>query len=199
MRLPVQVAILAALAAGSAFADDWTKTFAVRASPSCASKPTTPPSLCGPGTTEDCGPCHHGRLEDWPGRSGSWAIQAGNRVEITVRTSRRRFPFFSIGMHSIEVDIEAPRQIESNIRTGGWQHRRDRSPGRDPAAHRRRPHRGRLHRRIDRSHYRRRPHARARPPGFAEFAHRGWRHRCPKRFRARRSPPVGGWNPAMEA
>ena len=33
MRLPVQVAIVAALAAGSAFADDWTKTFVVSGQP----------------------------------------------------------------------------------------------------------------------------------------------------------------------
>jgi DUF4097 and DUF4098 domain-containing protein YvlB len=34
-----------------------------------------------------------------------------------VRTSRRRFPF-NIGSHSIEVDVEAPRLMQSNIRTG---------------------------------------------------------------------------------
>jgi DUF4097 and DUF4098 domain-containing protein YvlB len=119
MRLPVQVAIVAALAAGSAFADDWTKTFAVSGQPELrietddgnvtvrtwdqpriAVRVTTAGWKIGPGEVE-------------VGQS-----QAGNRVEITVHTSHRRFSFFSVGVHSIEVDVEAPRQIESDIRTG---------------------------------------------------------------------------------
>jgi len=119
MRLPVQAAIIAALAAGSAFADDWTKTFVVSDQPNSASRPTTAMSPCTPGTKR--------RL--WSvsappaGRSARAKWKSGNprpatRVEITVRTSRQRFPFFSVGAHSIDVDVHAPRQIESNIRTG---------------------------------------------------------------------------------
>ena len=118
MRLPVQVVMVAALAAGSAFADDWTKTFAVSGQPQLrietddgnvtvrtwdqpkiAVRVTTSGWKIGPGEVE-------------VGQS-----QAGNRVEITVR-SHRRFSLFSVGMHSIEVDVQAPRQIESDIRTG---------------------------------------------------------------------------------
>ena len=118
MRLPVQVAIIAVLATGSAFADEWTKTFAVAGQPQLrietddgnvtmhtwdqpkiAVRVTTAGWKIGPGEVE-------------VGQS-----QSGNRVEITVR-SRRRFSFFSVGMHSIDVDVQAPRQIESDIRTG---------------------------------------------------------------------------------
>jgi len=119
MRLPIQAAIVAALVAGSAFADDWTKTFVVAGQPELrleaddanvtvrtwdeqriAVRVTTSGWRIGPGEVE-------------VGQS-----QAGNRVEITVRASHWRLPFFSVGIHSIEVNVEAPRQIESNIRTG---------------------------------------------------------------------------------
>jgi hypothetical protein len=119
MRLPVQAVLVAALAAGSAFADDWTKTFVVSGQPELrietddgnvtvrtwdqpkiAVRVTTTGWKIGPGEVE-------------VGQS-----QAGGRVEITVRTSRRRFPFLGVGIHSIQVDVSAPRQIESDIRTG---------------------------------------------------------------------------------
>ena len=119
MRLPVQVAIVAALAAGSAFADDWTRTFMVSGRPELRVE------------TDDGNVIVHTwdqqRIEvrvttaGWkigPGEVEVGQSQAGNRVEITVRSSRRRFSFFSVGVHSIEVDVHAPRQMQSNIRTG---------------------------------------------------------------------------------
>jgi hypothetical protein len=118
MRLPVQVAIVAALAAGSAFADDWTKTFAVAGRPELRIE--TDDASVTVRTWDDPKITVHVITAGWkigPGEVEVGQSQAGNRVEITVR-ARRRFPFFSVGMHSIEVDVQAPHQIESNIRTG---------------------------------------------------------------------------------
>ena len=119
MRLPVQVAIVAAFAAGSAFADDWNHTFVVSGQPELRIE--TDDGNVTVRTWDENRIAVRVTTAGWrigPGEVEVGQSQAGNRVEITVRTSRRRFPFFSIGMHSIEVDIEAPRQIESNIRTG---------------------------------------------------------------------------------
>jgi len=118
MRLPVQVAIATALAAGSAFADNWTKTFVVSGRPELRIE--TDDASVRVRTWDEPKIAVRVTTAGWkigPGEVEVEQSQAGNRVEITVR-SRRRFSFFSVGMHSIEVDVEAPRQIESNIRTG---------------------------------------------------------------------------------
>ena len=119
MRLPVQVAIIAALAAGSAFADDWTKTFAVSDRPELRIE--TDDGNVTVRTWDEKKISVRVSTAGWkigPGEVEVGQSQAGNRVEITVRTSHRHFPFFSVGVHSIEVEVEAPRQIESDIRTG---------------------------------------------------------------------------------
>jgi len=119
MRLPVQIALVAALAAGSALADDWNKTFVVTGQPqlrvetddaSVIVRTWDQPKIAVRVTTAG--------WKIGPGEVEVGQSQAGNRVEITVRTARRSFPFMSVGRHSIEVDIEAPRQMESDIRTG---------------------------------------------------------------------------------
>ena len=118
MRLPVQVALVAALAAGSAWADDWTKTFVVAGRPELRIE--TDDASVTVRTWDEQRIAVRVTTAGWkigPGEVEVGQSQAGNRVEITVR-SRRRFPFFSVGMHSIEVDVQAPRQVESNIRTG---------------------------------------------------------------------------------
>jgi hypothetical protein len=119
MRLPVQAAIIAVLAAGSAFADDWTKTFVVSDQP--ALRIETDDGNVTVHTWDEKKIVVRVTTAGWkigPGEVEVGQSQAGNRVEITVRTSRQRFPFFSVGVHSIDVDVHAPRQIESNIRTG---------------------------------------------------------------------------------
>ena len=119
MRLPVQVAIIAALAAGSAFADDWNKTFVVTGQPELRIE--TDDGNVTVHTWDQQKITVRFTTAGWkigPGEVEVGQSQAGNRVEITVRTARRRFPFFNVGMHSIEVDVHAPRQIASNIRTG---------------------------------------------------------------------------------
>ena len=119
MRLPVQVALVAVFAAGSALADDWNKTFVVTGQPqlrietddaSVIVRTWDQPKIAVRVTTAG--------WKIGPGEVEVGQSQAGNRVEITVRTARRSFPFMSVGRHSIEVDIEAPRQMESDIRTG---------------------------------------------------------------------------------
>jgi hypothetical protein len=119
MRLPVQAAIFAALAAGNGFADDWTKTFVVAGRPELRIE--TDDASVTVRTWDEPKIAVRVTTAGWkigPGEVEVGQSQAGNRVEITVRSSRRRFPFFGVGMHSIEVDVEAPRQIESDIRTG---------------------------------------------------------------------------------
>ena len=119
MRLPVQVAIVAALAVGIAFADDWTKTFMVADQPELRIE--TDDGNVTLHTWDEKKISVRVTTAGWkigPGEVEVGQSQTGNRVEITVRTSRRRFPFFSVGVHSIDVDVHAPRQIESNIRTG---------------------------------------------------------------------------------
>jgi len=118
MRLPVQVAIIAALAAGSAFADEWTKTFAVAGQPQLRIE--TDDGNVTVHTWDEKKISVRVSTAGWkigPGEVEVGQSQNGNRVEITVRF-RRRFSFFSIGMHSIEVNVEAPRQMQSDIRTG---------------------------------------------------------------------------------
>jgi DUF4097 and DUF4098 domain-containing protein YvlB len=119
MRLAVEVAIIAALAAGSGRADDWTKTFVVAGRPELRIE--TDDASVTVRTWDQPRIAVRVTTSGWrigPGEVEVGQSQAGNRVEITVRTSRRRFPFFSVGMHSIEVEVEAPRQMESDIRTG---------------------------------------------------------------------------------
>ena len=114
-----QVAIIAALAAGSGFANDWARTFAVAGRPELRIE--TDDASVTVRTWDENRIAVRVTTAGWkigPGEVEVGQSQAGNRVEITVRTSRRRFPFFSVGMHSIEVDVQAPRQIESDIRTG---------------------------------------------------------------------------------
>jgi len=119
MRLPVQVALVAVFAAGSALADDWNKTFVVTGQPvlrietddaSVIVRTWDQPKIAVRVTTTG--------WKIGPGEVEVGQSQAGNRVEITVRSARRSFPFMSVGRHSIEVDVEAPRQMESDIRTG---------------------------------------------------------------------------------
>jgi len=119
MRLPVQAALLAALATGSAFAGDWAQTFVVSGQPELRIE--TGDGNVTVHTWDEKKIAVHVTTSGWkigPGEVEVGQSQAGNRVEITVRTSRQRFPFFSVGVHSIDVDVHAPRQIESNIRTG---------------------------------------------------------------------------------
>jgi hypothetical protein len=119
MRLPIQVVLFAALAAGSALADDWTKTFTVSDQPvlrietgdaSVTLRTWDQPRIAVRVTTAG--------WKIGPGEVEVGQSQAGNRVEITVRSARQRFPLFGVGRHSIEVDVQAPRQIQSDIRTG---------------------------------------------------------------------------------
>jgi len=114
-----QVAIIAALAAGSGFANDWARTFAVAGRPELRIE--TDDASVTVRTWDENRIAVRVTTAGWkigPGEVEVGQSQAGNRVEITVRTSRQRFPFFSVGVHSIDVDVHAPRQIESNIRTG---------------------------------------------------------------------------------
>jgi DUF4097 and DUF4098 domain-containing protein YvlB len=118
MRLPVQVAIIAALAAGSGLADDWTKTFVVAGQPQLRIE--TDDGNVTVHTWDEKKISVRVSTAGWkigPGEVEVGQSQNGNRVEITVRF-RRRFSFFSVGMHSIEVNVEAPRQMQSDIRTG---------------------------------------------------------------------------------
>ena len=121
MRLPAQAAvgILAALAAGSAFADDWTRTFTVSGRPELRIE--TDDGNVTVRTWDEQRIAVRVTTAGWrigPGEVDARGSQAGNRVEITVRTSRRRIPFFDVGIHSIEVEVQAPRQLQSDIRTG---------------------------------------------------------------------------------
>ena len=119
MRLPVQAAIIAGLAAGSAFADDWTKTFVVSDQP--ALRIETDDGNVTVRTWDEKKIVVRVTTAGWkigPGEVEVGQSQAGNRVEITVRSPHRSFSFFNVGVHSIEVDVQAPRQIQSNIRTG---------------------------------------------------------------------------------
>jgi DUF4097 and DUF4098 domain-containing protein YvlB len=119
MRLPAQVAIVAALAAGSTFADDWTKTFAVSGRPELRIE--TDDGSVTVRTWDEKRISARVTTVGWkigPGEVEVRESQAGDRVEITVRSPHRSFSFFSLGNRSIEVDLQVPRQIQSNIRTG---------------------------------------------------------------------------------
>jgi DUF4097 and DUF4098 domain-containing protein YvlB len=118
MRLPVQAVIVAVLAAGTAFADNWAKTLVVSGQPELRIE--TDDGNVTLHTWDEKKIAVRVTTSGWkigPGEVEVGQSQVGDRVEITVRTSHRRFSFFNVGMHSIDVYVEAPRQIASNIRT----------------------------------------------------------------------------------
>jgi len=94
MRLPVQAAIIAALAAGSAFADDWTKTFVVR------------PARAAHRDDDGMSPCGLDEkkivvvsLRRW--KIGPGEVEVGNPRPATARDHgaqpHRSFSFFNVG------------------------------------------------------------------------------------------------------
>ena len=119
MRLATQIVVTAALAAGIASADDWTKTYAVSGQPEIRVE------------TDDGNVI----VRTWNENkiavyitTGGWKIGAGevqihdsltgNKLDLTVRSPRGHFTFFSMGHRSIQVDLKVPRQIQTDIRTG---------------------------------------------------------------------------------
>ncbi|MGA2269402.1 MAG: DUF4097 family beta strand repeat-containing protein [Bryobacteraceae bacterium] len=119
MRLAAQAAVVAALAGGIAFADDWTKTYVVSGQPEI--RVETDDGNVTVRTWNENRIAVRVTTAGWkigPGEVEVRESLSGNRLELTVRSSHRHWSFFSVGMHSIEVDLHVPRQVQSDIRTG---------------------------------------------------------------------------------
>ena len=118
MRVLPQIAIVAALAGGSAFADDWSKTFAIAGRPELRVETDDGSVTIRPG--EERNIFAHVTTFGWkiaPGEVQIRESQSGDRVELVVRIPHRPFVFSSNG-RSIHVDLRVPRKIHSDVRTG---------------------------------------------------------------------------------
>lgn len=119
MRVLSHVAILATFAAGTAFADDWSKTFSIAGQPELHVE------------TDDGSVT----VRPWDERKISarvitlgWKIgagdveiresQAGDRVDLVVKVPRNRHFGFNFGNRWIKVELQVPRQLRSDVRTG---------------------------------------------------------------------------------
>jgi len=118
MRVLSKVVLVSALVAGTAVADEWAKTYAVVGRPELR------------GETDDGSvtirPSDERRIVarvttfGWkivPGEVQIRESQAGDRVDLSVRIPHRPFTYTSRG-RSIHVDLQVPRQIQSDVRTG---------------------------------------------------------------------------------
>lgn len=118
MRLLAQTAVLAALSAGITYADEWARTFLISAKPelrietddASVTVRTWDEKRITARVTTTGWKIAHGEVE-------IWERQAGDRVEITVRRPHQPFAF-QFGSRSIRVELQAPRRIQANIRTG---------------------------------------------------------------------------------
>lgn len=118
MRALSQVVLASVLAAGTAAADEWAKTYSVGGRPelrvetddgSVTIRPSDERKIVARVTTFG-----------WkiaPGEVQIRESQAGDHVDLSVRIPHRPFTFSSRG-RSIHVDLQVPRQIQSDVRTG---------------------------------------------------------------------------------
>ncbi|MBZ5622735.1 MAG: DUF4097 domain-containing protein [Acidobacteriia bacterium] len=118
MRVMCQIAMAATLAGGTAFADDWAKTFAVGTRPEIRVETDDGSVRIRPG--EDTKIVARVTTLGWkiaPGEVQVRESQTGDRVELIVRITHRPFTFNSSGRW-IRVELQVPRQIRSDVRTG---------------------------------------------------------------------------------
>jgi hypothetical protein len=118
MSVLSQAVLLSVVAAGAAIADDWSKTYSVATQPSLrvetddgsvTIRPSTDGKIVARITTFG-----------WkiaPGEVQIRESQAGDHVDLSVRIPHRPFTYSSRG-RSIHVDLQVPRQIQSDVRTG---------------------------------------------------------------------------------
>jgi DUF4097 and DUF4098 domain-containing protein YvlB len=118
MRVLSQVFLVAALTGGAAVADDWNKTYTVAARPELRVETDDGSVTIRPGDERRI--VAHVTTSVWriaPGEVEIRESQTGDRVELTVRIPHRPFTFSARG-RSIHVELQVPRQVHSDVRTG---------------------------------------------------------------------------------
>jgi hypothetical protein len=118
MRVLSQVVLAAVLAGGPAVADDWAKTFAVAGHPQIRVETDDGSVTIRPGDERKI--VARVTTLGWkiaPGEVQIRESQQGDRVDLVVRIPHRPFTFNSTGRW-IHVDLQVPRQIQTDVRTG---------------------------------------------------------------------------------
>lgn len=118
MRVLSQLVLVSTLAAGTAAADDWSKTYAIAGRPDL--RVETDDGSVTIRSGEDRKIVARVTTFGWkiaPGEVQIRESQAGDHVDLSVRIPHRPFTYTSRG-RSIHVDLQVPRQLQSDVRTG---------------------------------------------------------------------------------
>jgi hypothetical protein len=113
-----RVVLVAALVGGAAVADDWNKTYTVAGHPELRVETDDGSVTVRPGDGRRI--VARVTTSVWkiaPGEVEIHESQAGDHVDLTVRIPHRPFTFSARG-RSLRVELEVPRQLRSDIRTG---------------------------------------------------------------------------------
>jgi hypothetical protein len=118
MRVISQLAFVALLAAVTALADDWSKTYTIAGRPELRVETDDGSVTIRPGADRKI--VARVSTFGWklaPGEVQIRESQEGDRVDLAVRIPHRPFSFNS-NNRSIHVDLQVPRQIRSDVHTG---------------------------------------------------------------------------------
>jgi DUF4097 and DUF4098 domain-containing protein YvlB len=118
MRVIPQVVLVAVLAGGTAVADQWSKNYAIAGRPELRVETDDGSVTIRPGDARRI--VARVTTNGWkivPGEVEVHESQTGDRVELIVKKAHRPFGF-NFNNRSIHVDLEVPRQIQSDVRTG---------------------------------------------------------------------------------
>ena len=113
-----RVAVVAVLASGTLYADDWTKSFVVGASPELRVETDDGSVTIRTGTDRNI--VAHVTTTGWKIGGGEVTVhesQVGDRVEVTVKIPHRPFTYSSRG-RKIHLDLQVPKQLRTTVRTG---------------------------------------------------------------------------------
>jgi hypothetical protein len=118
MRVLAELLLAAVLTGGTAIADEWNKTFTISGHPELRVETDDGSVTIRPG--DDRRIVARVTTNGWKIGSGGVEVresQTGNHVDLTVRVPRGHFGI-SFSNRKIHVDLEVPRQLQSDVRTG---------------------------------------------------------------------------------
>ncbi len=118
MRVLSQVLLAGVLAGGTAVADEWAKNYQVAGHPELRVETDDSSVTIRPGDGRRI--AARVTTNGWKIASGEVEVrefQAGDRVELVVHVPHRSWGF-NFNNRSIHIDLEVPRQIQSDVHTG---------------------------------------------------------------------------------